>query len=179
MKPIGNALERLMQTTPDMRHQAALEQHRRESRREIWLPAAIGIGVLVLAVLAAAFISTQYAELRLISNFVLTLLILCPAALLTFPLAIVLVIAAVGMNRVHDWSEDKVSGLNRVSYSVNRRIDSVMNRLGQAGVTIGTAAAPLEAKVFSAFDRPTVTDVNEEKYGPAAKRTTDEPTKTG
>ena len=174
---IGATLEKVMETTPDMRHQAALEQHRRESRREIWLPAAIGLGVLVVAALAAAFISTRYAELRLISNFVLTLLILCPAALCAFPLAIGLVIAAAGMNRAHDWSEDKVGAVNRVSYGLNRRIDAVMARLGRAGVDIGAAAAPLEAKVFSAFDRPNGTAVNEVKHGTSSTRTSDAPAK--
>ena len=168
-----------MEITPDMRHQAALEQHQRDSRREIWLPAAIGLAILLIAVLAAAFISTQYAELRLVSNFVLTLLILCPAALCVFPLAIGLVIAAVGMNRVHDWSEVKVGGVNRVSYGLNRRIDALMARLGRAGVTIGAAAAPLETKVFSAFDRPAGTAVNEGKHEPSSKRSSNEPTETG
>lgn len=168
-----------MEVTPEMRHEASVERHRRQTRLEIWLPAAIALGVLVVAVLAAAFISTRYEELALVSNFVLTLLILCPAALCVLPLALVLVVAAVGMNNVHDWSEVKLGTVNRLSYSLNRRVDGVMTRLGKAGVTIGSAAAPLEQKVFSAFDRPQGTAVREVNDESAAKRLTDTTATTG
>ena len=179
MSEIGHALERVMEITPDMRHQAALDEHQRDTRREILLPAAIGLGVLILAVLSAAFISTRYEELRLVSNFVLMLLILCPAALCVFPLAIILVVAAVGMNNVHDWSQVKLGALNRVSSSLNRRIDGVTARLGRAGVDIGAATAPLDTKVFSAFDRLPRTAVNEGKHEPSSKRSSDTAAKTG
>ncbi len=168
-----------MQTTPEMRQESTHDRHRRQTRREIWLPAAIGLAVLVVAVLSAAFVSTRYEQLSLVSNFVLTLLIICPAALCAFPLAIGLVIAAVGMNNVHDWSEVKLDSVNRFSYGINRRIDGVMERLGRAGVTIGTKAAPLEKTVLSAFDRPERTAGNEGKHEPTATRTTHPTAKTG
>lgn len=164
-----------MEVTPEMRQQSTYERHQRETRREILLPAIAGLAILIVAVLAAAFISTQYAELRLISNFVLTLLILCPAALCAFPLAILLVVAAVSMNNVHDWSAGRLDSVNRVAFSVNRRIDGLMSRLGRAGVTIGTVAAPLEQKVFSAFDRPNGTAANEVKHESSSTRTSDSP----
>ena len=159
-----------METTPEMRQAATFERHQRQTRREIILPAVIGLAVLVIAVLASAFISTRYEQLSLISNFVLTLLILCPAALCMFPIAMALVIGAVGMNRVHDWSAVKLDTVNSLSYKLNRRIDSVMGRLGKAGVDIGAAAAPLEQKVFSAFDRPNGATVYEVKHEPSSKR---------
>lgn len=168
-----------MQTTPEMRQETTHEQHRQQTRREIWLPAIIGLAILVVAVLSAAFVSTRYEQLSLISNFVLTLLILCPAALCVFPLAIGLVIAAVGMNRVHDWSEVKLDTVNRASFGLNRRIDAVMDRLGKAGVTIGTRTAPLEKTVFSAFDRPERTALKEGNHEPTSTRTTHRPAATG
>lgn len=165
-----------MEATPEMRQQATRERHRRETRREIWLPAVFGLVVLVVAVLAAAFVSNRYEELSLISNFVLTLLILCPAALCFFPLALVLVVAAVGMNSVHSWSEVKLDSVNRMAYGFNRRVDGLMTRLGRAGVDIGAATAPLEQKVFSAFDRPSETASREVNNEPDPKRPSIPPT---
>jgi len=157
-----------MQTTPAAQLEAARERHRTETRREILLPAVLGLGVLALAIVAVLVFANRNPQISLIADFTLSLLVLCPAALCMLPLALGLVVAAVGMNRVHDWVDDKSGAVVRGSYSLNRRIDRIMDKLGRFGVEFGARAAPLESQVFSAFDRPSGTVETEVTYEPTA-----------
>lgn len=157
-----------METTPAAHLEAARERHRSETLREILLPAGIGLGVLVLAIVAVLVFGRREGQLSLIADFTASLLILCPLALCMLPLALGLAVGAVAMNRVHGWVDIRLGSVVRGSFSLNRRIDGIMDKLGRFGVEFGARAAPLEAKVFNAFDHPQATVETEVTHEPTA-----------
>jgi hypothetical protein len=97
------------------------------------------------------------------------------------PFAIGFTVLAVLMNRAYGWSGEKLATASTASYHLNRRIDRVIDRLGRAGVDIGTRTAPLEKRVFNVFDRPSTAIIPAEARNErtATKRNPDSPTASG
>lgn len=130
-----------------------LKEHRRQTRREIWLPALGGLLLVILMVVIAG-LRPQGARTSLIADFMGTIFLLCPAAICLLPIYFVLAIAVGGMNRAH---RGAITGLGKLENLSGRLLSSttrVMDKTARASITVNARLAPLDRKVFSAFDRP-------------------------
>jgi hypothetical protein len=141
-----------MAATSDGIQAEALANYRRDNTRLILLPFGVGAAVLIVALLVTLF-GTNAGEKSVVSDFLMTILLLCPAVLCTLPLAILLVVAAFAMNRVEGKAISLFDKVVPAVEGFNRRIDRAMDRLGRNAVDFGVKAAPVEKLVLSAFDR--------------------------
>jgi hypothetical protein len=131
----------------------SLKEHRRQTRREIWLPALGGL-VLVIVLVLLGGLRPHLARTSLIADFMGTIFILCPAALCLLPLYLVLAVAVGGMNRVHLGAISGFGKLENLSGRLLNGTTRVMDRAARASISVNARLAPLDRKVFSAFDRP-------------------------
>jgi hypothetical protein len=130
-----------------------LQEHRRQTRREIWLPALGGL-VLVIVLVLLGGLRPHLARTSLIADFMGTIFLLCPAAICLLPLYLLLAVAVGGMNHVY---RGAISGLGKLELLSGRLLNGttrVMDRAARASITVNSRLAPLDRKVFSAFDRP-------------------------
>lgn len=142
-----------MTTIPGEVQQEALENHRSDTLKWIILPAAAGFVLLVLLLVLLGAISTR-GQVSIVADVMLSVLVLCPLAICSLPIMWGLVIAAVGMNRVYDWTQLRLDTLIRVSVDLSAKINRLMDNLARSAISFGVRAAPLEKMVFSKFDKP-------------------------
>jgi len=126
--------------------------HRRAVRREILLPFAGGILlIIVLMVIAIAAGSTPTSG---ISTTMLTVLVLCPLAICLLPVYVLLAVAVAGMNKAHQGVARPLRALTAQSLALRQRTYSIADRMARTSINLNTRFAPLDRAVFSAFDRP-------------------------
>jgi high-affinity K+ transport system ATPase subunit B len=140
--------------------QRSQRAHRRAVRREILLPFAGGlILIVVLVVIAASQGATPTSG---VANTMLTLLVLCPLALCLIPLYLLLVLAVVGMNRAHNGIAKPLRALENTTFTLRDRTYSISDRLARASINLNARFAPLDRLIFSYFDRPAQNEDDDE-----------------
>ncbi len=145
----------------------ALKQHRRDTQLQIILPLAGG-GLLLLIALVIAMLLPHFKQVAAVSDFLMTLLLLCPMAICLLPLALILTVAALYMNRVHDGTAGALGRLVMLSEKVSTRFDSAADTVAHKAIDVSVKLAPVEKQLFGAFDRPATTTPKEVKNVPTA-----------
>jgi hypothetical protein len=135
--------------------------HRRAVRREIVLPFAGG--VLLLVILMVIAILSGKTPISGISTTLLTVLVLCPFALCLIPVYLVLVVMVVGMNRVHDNVGRPLRRLENLTIMVRDRTYSISDRAARVSINLNAKFAPLDRTIFSLFDRPQPQDEDDDE----------------
>lgn len=133
--------------------QVSTHIHNRAVRREILLPFAGGL-LLIIALIIVALVAGQM-PISGVANTMLTLLVLCPIVLCLFPIYLILIVALVGMNRAHNGIAKPLRRLEALSLQLRERTYSTSDRLARSSINLNTRFAPLDKLVFSLFDRPT------------------------
>jgi TM2 domain-containing membrane protein YozV len=133
--------------------QVSTQIHNRAVRREILLPFAGGV-LLLIALIIVAIVAGQTPTSG-IANTMLTVLILCPLVLCLFPIYIVLIVALVAINKAHNGVAKPLRRLEALSLQMRERTYSASDRLARTSINLNTRFAPLDKLVFSLFDRPT------------------------
>lgn len=134
--------------------QRAEAQHRRQTRLFIWLPFGAAILLILGAVVVAALLPLRL-QLSVVSDFVLTVLVLCPMAICLLPLYIALVVLIAAMNRLHHNTAHALGRAVNWSQSLSRRVDQAAGRLERWSIQWSTRLAPLEKTLFSLFEGKT------------------------
>lgn len=136
---------------PSETQQQAVRRHRRQTRLLIWLPFWLGLAVVVLAVgLAAA--QPLRAQVSLMSDFMLTLLVLCPLAICLLPLYLGVVLLAWLVYRLHGMSERSLGRVVTWSETMPARATRIGDRLAGWAINLNARLAPLENKVYGLLD---------------------------
>lgn len=134
--------------------------HRRAVRREIILPFAGGvILIVVLVVIVALQGETPTSG---VSTTLLTVLMLCPMALCLLPIYLLLVMAVAGMNRAHDGIARPLRRVETASLAMRERTVSLSDRLARVSINLNARFAPLDRLLFSRFDRPAQNEDDDE-----------------
>ncbi len=105
-----------MAASPERSSQA---QHRRETLRWIILPVA-GSGLLLLAGLGVTLfgILPRRPQVSVLADWLLTILVLCPAVLCLLPVCVLLMTMVFGLNRLHGRTERLMGKAEAMSASV-------------------------------------------------------------
>lgn len=140
--------------------QNSLRVHRREVRRQIILPFAGGVLLIVALVVVAAL--QGRTPTSGVSTTMLTVLILCPLALCLLPVYLLLVMAVYGMNRAHSGIARPLRRAEAASLALRERTVSISDRLARQSINLNARFAPLDKLLFSAFDRPAQNEENDE-----------------
>ena len=126
--------------------------HRRETRRQILLPFAGGV-VLVVALLIGVIVAGRVPA-SAAANLLLTVLVLCPLAICLLPLYFLLVVAIAGMSRAHSGIAAPLRRVEDLSAGLRDRTKTVTERAARMTITLNARFAPLDKTLFSLFDRP-------------------------
>lgn len=145
---------------PD-RQVVAEQTHRRETRMAIILPFAIGI-VVVLAGGVIAMLLPQRGQVSIIADLMVTILLLCPSVLCLFAVAIGLVAAAAGMNKVHNGAGKALGRAEGLTARVLNRTERLTESVNQRTINLSVKLAFLE-KLLGFFDRPTLPSPKDEQ----------------
>jgi high-affinity K+ transport system ATPase subunit B len=130
---------------PHMRE--SQKRHRRETWWRITVPTLLVV-LLIGALVALVIVLPLRAQKSLVSDTMLTVLMLCPAAICLLPLTLLAVIAVFGMNQVHDklaealrrvedYSELMVKKTEQGTDVINRRTIDVAARLAPVHRLLG------------------------------------------
>ncbi|MGQ9887201.1 MAG: hypothetical protein ACUVSX_01810 [Aggregatilineales bacterium] len=135
-------------------------QHLRETRRQILLPLLAGT-LLIVVLVGVVLILPRRAQVSIISDFLLTLFVLCPAAVCLLPVTIGLLVAAFGAGRLHDSAAPPLRSLQARTAAMSDRTaalaDAVNRRVVAYGGRLGAAL-----RAFDAFEHKQPTAVDEE-----------------
>lgn len=120
--------------------QSAKNHHRRDTLLWIVLPMAALVLLIVAAVAVAIWVprDLEGAQLRIISDLMLMVIILCPMLLCLLPLAILMVVSVFGLNRVHDMLVQPLRKVSGYSLTAADRTSSITDRINRQ--TINTSA---------------------------------------
>lgn len=132
--------------------QSGQQIHRRAVQRQIILPFAGGV-LLVVALVVIVALQGE-APTSGVSTTMLTVLMLCPLALCLLPVYIVMVMLVAGLNRAHSGITRPLRRAEAFSLQMRERTLSVSDRLARQSINLNARFAPLDRLLFSAFDRP-------------------------
>lgn len=129
-------------------------QHRRDTRWYIILPAVV-VFLLLAVCLAAVLLLPRRAQVSFVSDFVLTIMVLCPMVLCFLPFTILSFAAVIGMNGAHealkrplyrleDYSKVMVERTETVTEQVNRQTINISARFGAVHKLLETFEPPEE-----------------------------------
>lgn len=122
--------------------------HRRDTRRHILLP-AMAVALLLLVCIVGVLLMPRRAQVSAVSDFVLTILVLCPLALCFLPVTVLSIGAVFGMSRAHeamksplyrleDYSNAMVERTETMTERVNRQTINISARFGAVYKLLGT-----------------------------------------
>jgi hypothetical protein len=127
--------------------------HRRESRRQIWLPFGLGVALVALAFLIVAIPGDPIWRVRAqaIGDFLYTLLCSIPLLLCLVPLYVLVMVGIYGMNRLHNSTEKPLRRVENLAEGLANRIESVAASVNKQTMNFSTRIAPL-LRLFDTFD---------------------------
>ncbi|MDQ7027713.1 MAG: hypothetical protein Q9P01_12900 [Anaerolineae bacterium] len=133
--------------------------HRRESMRQIYLPFALGLLLLLTMLLIVALPSAPIWRIRAqaVADWTVIILCLIPIVFCILPLFMLLAMSVWGMNRVHSSTERPLRKLENLSAGLATRIDNVSEYINQKTIDTSSTIEPVMTMI-SAFDTPQVTD---------------------
>lgn len=137
---------------------ASAASHARQTRRQIVLPVLAG-AVLIALLVGVVLWLPQRLQVGIVSDFMLTVFMLCPAVICLLPLTILLLVAAFGAGRLHDRAAPPLRGLQARSGKLAGLADSAAATVNQRTVVYG-ARLGAALRVLDIFEdpRPTATD---------------------
>jgi membrane protein implicated in regulation of membrane protease activity len=133
----------------------SVRQHRRDTRRYIILPTVV-VFLLLAGGLGAVLVRLRWAQVSIVSDFALTIMVLCPMVLCFLPVTIISVVAVFGMNRAHDamkrpfyrledYSKAMVERTETVTGQVNRQTINISARFGAVYKLLSILEPPEES----------------------------------
>jgi hypothetical protein len=153
--------EARMQPPVEPQTTAARTRHRLETRSQILLP-MLGGGLLLVGLLVAALLLPLRSQVSLVADLLLTIFVLCPMVLCLFPVYIVLMVLAFGMNKLHDAGARQLERAEKLSHSVATKTITAADSLSRKSIIINSAFAPLN-RIWSIFDPPGARQVTDEE----------------
>lgn len=136
-----------------MAERPALMRHRREVRWQIILPASLFL-LLVVIGLVVVLLLPMRAQVGLVADLLALVLLICPATLLcALPLAIVLGVAAWGMNSAHRGLLKPLGSLEQASERLAGRADAISDAVNARAISASARLGPLY-KLLGYFEQP-------------------------
>lgn len=113
-------------------------------RRDTWLWIILPMFLLVLLIAAAVAVlviaprELQAAHTSVVSDLMLSVLILCPAVLCMLPVTILMLASVVGFSRLHGAAASPLRRLEGHSETLNSKANSVADRINRGAINIGS-----------------------------------------
>jgi hypothetical protein len=137
--------------------------HRRETRRQVYLPFMLALFGLLGMVLLVALPTNPIWRVRAqaIADWTYTILCLAPAVLCLFPVFLLVAVAIWGMNRLHLMTERPLHRLEDLATNWVTRINTASEYVQHKTIDVSSTLEPA-MKMISAFDSEEASDVRTE-----------------
>ena len=122
---------------------SSVDAHRRETWLFILLP-FLGGTLLVLALFTLALLLPLRSQVSLVADWMVTVFILCPMAICLLPIYVLMMVAAFGMNKVHDKAASPLKRLEILSRTLMEKTITASESLSRASISLGTRFAFLD-----------------------------------
>jgi hypothetical protein len=135
--------------------ESGAQLHRRETRRQIYLPFGLALLLTAGMIGMVAALNDPLARVRvaIIGNMVGTFLALCPMIVCFIPLYFVLAAAIFGMAKLHTSVGTPLERLERATNWASTQVTVWTDRANQRLIQFGATIAPL-MRMFSIFNPP-------------------------
>lgn len=150
-----------MASSPTDQVSNSASTHRRETLVYIILPFAVAV-LLVVAGVVIAMILPQRAQVSVIADLLLSVLLLCPAVVCLFPLVLLLITGAVAMNQVHDKAALPLRRVEQLTENLARRTHRVTEVINRKAVELGVKSASIE-RLLDIFEKPLATSKKDDR----------------
>jgi hypothetical protein len=128
------------------------QRHRRETILYLIVP-MIGAGVIVLAGGVMTMLLPRRQQVTTLSDWVLTIVVLCPSVVCLFAICLILIVAVASMNKLHSMAAKPLTRLEDVSETMVERTSQATDSINEKTVDFGARFAFLD-RILSAFDPP-------------------------
>jgi len=137
------------------RRQEAKRLHRRDNRWQIMLPLALAVLLVFILFGLVAFPAEPVWRLRAsaISDFLVSLLILCPLIVCLFPVYLLVVVLAWWANRLHQGAQPPLERLQNSLDQAGAQLQQAAHTLSAKTIDWSARLAPL-LSLLSVFNRP-------------------------
>ncbi|MBZ0293537.1 MAG: hypothetical protein K8L99_13300 [Anaerolineae bacterium] len=109
--------------------------HRRETRRLILLPFALGL-LLIIACVVVVLLLRRGSQVSLVSDLLVTIFMLCPAVLCMLPITILVIMSAFGMNQVHDLAARPLRQIESYSKLVSNKAAETSAQVSEKTINV-------------------------------------------
>jgi hypothetical protein len=139
-------------------HQKVKTNHRQQTRLYILLPTALAILLIVICVgfiMSRLFLTTlaDSSRVSLVADWMLTIFMLCPAAICTLPLALLAVAGVIGMSRAHVAISKPLQKLEDYSRVAVSRTAEITDSINEKTIATSARFGPIH-KILGVFERP-------------------------
>jgi predicted PurR-regulated permease PerM len=145
-------LRKIMLAGQKQQARDSVRLHRQNVRWRILMPFLLGI-VLITACAVIIMLFPRRLQVALVSDFMITLFMLCPAAICMLPITLLMIAAAFGMNRVHDGLVRPLNRLQDASESIQNSTTAASDMLNQRTVDLSARLGVLY-RLLDIFDQP-------------------------
>ncbi len=110
-------------------------RHRRQTVLQLVLPMLLVV-LLVVACVVLVLLFPRRLQVGIVADIMVTTFMLCPAVICMFPLALGMLIAVFGMNRVHDGLARPVRRVADFSHTLSERTISTTDMINQKTIDL-------------------------------------------
>jgi hypothetical protein len=135
-------------------HDAALDdskrRHQRDVLRYIVLP-LVGGGLLIAVIMLMVVLLPRVLQVRIVSDFTVTALLLCPMALCLLPFSVGLMTLAILSGRVHPVAAKPLRRGEALTLRMRDRVKAIAERGARASISFNARLAPMTNWMNNAF----------------------------
>ena len=125
-------------------------RHRHETRLQLLLPMFL-VGLLLLGCVAIVLAFPRRLQVGIVADIMLIVLMLCPAVICMLPLALGMLVAAFGMNKVHDGLARPMRQVAELSNTLTERTAVVTDTVNQKTIDVSARFGGIY-KLLSIFE---------------------------
>ncbi|MGB1287326.1 MAG: hypothetical protein ACPG7F_12380 [Aggregatilineales bacterium] len=130
--------------------------HQRDTRHRIILPFLLAWLLIIGIVMIAATMNDPLARTRvsLIADFMILILVMCPAMLTLFVIYMLIIVMNYGMLKLHRATGTPLQRLENLTEKMAERVNNITGKANQQAMNLGTRFAPIAhfLSVFEDFD---------------------------
>ncbi|MGQ9910037.1 MAG: hypothetical protein ACUVS2_14510 [Candidatus Flexifilum sp.] len=131
--------------------EATRRRRRRQNRREIVLPFAIALFILIGLVLLTAVLPREGVP-SVTANLLATLFFLCPLALCLLPFALMLVAAIYGLGQLNERAARPLIAVERLSIQARQSAERLGQQIAERTIALSSAYEQFDRAVISKLD---------------------------
>jgi membrane protein implicated in regulation of membrane protease activity len=159
----GRLMSQQSQTQTETReqHYQHLEKvQRQQTRRYILLP--FGFLLLILVVIVGIVFSLRTpTQVAIVSDFLLTVFVLCPLVICMFPFAVLMLMLVALMNRLHDGTKSPLRRVEQWTYKVEKQMEGWVSIVDSRVLNWAVKFAPFR-RILTIFDAPSSYNSNQD-----------------